>query len=263
MKIALLGVSGRMGQTLLGLVAADSDLQLAGGTASPKSESLAREIAPGVRISSDVRAVAKAADVVIDFTLPAATAANLAACVAEKRPIVIGATGHDKAALDAIEAAAKSIPVVFAPNMSIGVNVLLTLVKSVAATLGDDYDIEIFEAHHRNKKDAPSGTALALGRAAAAGRKVDLESVADYARHGETGVRRRGAIGFSVVRGGDIVGEHVVTFAGPGERIEIAHRAQDRRGFARGALAAAKWLHGRNPGLYSMMDVLNLAPLGG
>src|SRR5262249_1069523 len=156
----------------------------------------------------------------------------------------------------------KSIAVVLAPNMSIGVNVLLSLVKSVASTLGEDYDVEIFEAHHRNKKDAPSGTALALGRAAATGRNVDLESVADHPPHRVIGVRRCGAIGFSVVRGGDIVGEHVVTFAGPGERIEIAHRAHDRLGFARGALIAAKWLHGKNPGMYSMTDVLSLAPLG-
>jgi 4-hydroxy-tetrahydrodipicolinate reductase len=142
--------------------------------------------------------------------------------------------------------------------MSLGVNLLLKLVELAAARLGDDYDVEIFEAHHRNKKDAPSGTALALGRAAAAGRGVSLEKTAEMDRQGTTGARRPGAIGFSVFRGGDVIGDHTVTFAGIGERIELTHRASDRMAFARGAMAAARWLAGRKPGLYSMQDVLGL-----
>jgi 4-hydroxy-tetrahydrodipicolinate reductase len=172
--------------------------------------------------------------------------------------MVIGTTGHDAAARSAIEEAARQIPIVSAPNMSLGVNLLLKLTQLAAATLDDSYDIEIFEAHHRNKKDAPSGTALALGRFAAEGRHVDLDEASDVARHGNTGARRRGAIGFSVFRGGDVVGDHTVTFAGTGERIELTHRASDRLSFARGAVRAAEWLADKEPGLYSMQDVLNL-----
>ena len=172
--------------------------------------------------------------------------------------MVIGTTGHDAAQRARLEAAAGEIPIVIAPNMSLGVNLLLKLAELAARALDEQYDIEIFEAHHRNKVDAPSGTALGLGRAAAGGRGKVLDDVADYARHGQTGVRERGRIGFSVVRGGDIVGEHRLIFAGPGEQVELAHTAQDRSGFARGALVAARWVVGRPPGLYSMLDVLGL-----
>ena len=159
---------------------------------------------------------------------------------------------------EALTAAAQRIAIVSAPNMSLGVNLLLKLTELAAAALDADYDIEVFEAHHRNKKDAPSGTALALGRAAAVGRNVSLDDVSDVARHGNTGARRRGAIGFSVFRGGDVVGDHTVTFAGIGERIELTHRASDRMAFARGAVQAARWLASRPAGLYSMQDVLGL-----
>lgn len=173
--------------------------------------------------------------------------------------MVIGTTGHDEATQQEIEKAAQRIAVVIAPNMSLGVNLLMKLAQLAAQALDDGYDIEVFEAHHRNKKDAPSGTALALGRSAAAGRGVCLSDVTDAARHGATGARRRGAIGFSVFRGGDVVGDHTVTFAGIGERIELTHRASDRMAFARGALKAAQWIVGREPGLYSMQDVLGLS----
>jgi 4-hydroxy-tetrahydrodipicolinate reductase len=191
--------------------------------------------------------------------LPDATAANLAACVAAKLPLVIGTTGHSDAVQAQISAAAERIAIVMAPNMSLGVNLLLKLVELAAAKLDAGYDIEVFEAHHRHKKDAPSGTALALGAAAATGRGVELSDAAEYSRHGDTGARERGSIGFSVFRGGDVVGDHTVTFAGIGERIELTHRAGDRLAFARGAVRAAQWLVGRPPGLYSMRDVLNLS----
>jgi 4-hydroxy-tetrahydrodipicolinate reductase len=171
---------------------------------------------------------------------------------------VIGTTGHDDQARAEIARIAEGLPVVMAPNMSLGVNLLFKLAELGARALDAEYDIEIFEAHHRHKVDAPSGTALGLGRAVALGRGTTLEQVAEYSRHGATGPRRKGAVGFSVMRGGEIVGDHRVFFAGPGEQVELAHHAQDRSGFARGALAAARWLAGRPPGLYSMMDVLGL-----
>jgi 4-hydroxy-tetrahydrodipicolinate reductase len=240
LQVAIFGVSGRMGRAVVAAVEESSGAAVKGSTTS----------------SGDPAAALRGADVAIEFALPQATAAHLAACVAAKRPIVIGTTGHDDAQRAQIAAAAREIAIVMAPNMSLGVNLLLKLVELTAGKLDASYDIEVFEAHHRNKKDAPSGTALALGAAAASGRGVKLSEVAEHARHGTGAVRARGAIGFSVSRGGDVVGDHTVTFAGAGERIELTHRASDRMAFARGALAAARWLVGRPPGLYSMQDVL-------
>jgi 4-hydroxy-tetrahydrodipicolinate reductase len=242
LQVAIFGVSGRMGCAVLAAVEEATDAALKGTTTS----------------SGDPAAALRGADVAIEFALPQATAANLAACVAAKRPIVIGTTGHDEAQRTQIAAAAREIAIVMAPNMSLGVNLLLKLVELTAGKLDASYDIEVFEAHHRNKKDAPSGTALALGAAAAAGRGVKLSEVAEYARNGAGAVRPRGQIGFSVFRGGDVVGDHTVTFAGAGERVELTHRASDRLAFARGAVQAARWLVGRPPGLYSMQDVLGL-----
>jgi 4-hydroxy-tetrahydrodipicolinate reductase len=242
LQVTIFGVSGRMGRALVAAVAEFPGAAVKGTTTS----------------SGDPVAALRGADVAIEFALPHATAANLAACVAAKRPIVIGTTGHDDAQRAQIAAAAKQIAIVMAPNMSLGVNLLLKLVELTAGKLDASYDIEVFEAHHRNKKDAPSGTALALGAAAAAARGVKLRDTADYARHGAGESRRRGAIGFAVFRGGDVVGDHTVTFAGDGERIELTHRAGDRLAFARGAVQAARWLIGRPPGLYSMQDVLGL-----
>jgi 4-hydroxy-tetrahydrodipicolinate reductase len=266
LKVALLGVSGRMGKALLAAIDEADDLQLSGGLVSEHSRWGGKDLgalrggAPtGVLISSCAADAVAGADVAIDFTLPGATRANLDACVAARVPLVIGTTGHDAAVLEAIRRAAETLPIVHAANMSLGVNVLLKLVEMTAKILDASYDIEIFEAHHRHKRDAPSGTALALGRAAAKGRGASLEELAEYARHGDTGARRPGSIGFSVVRGGDIVGEHVVSFVTLGERIELTHRAHDRMGFARGALVAARWLARRGAGLYDMQDVLGLA----
>jgi 4-hydroxy-tetrahydrodipicolinate reductase len=240
LQVAIFGASGRMGRAVIAAVEESADAAVSGTTGS----------------SGDPAATLRGADVAIEFALPQATAVNLTACLAAKRPIVIGTTGHDDAQRTQIATAARDIAIVMAPNMSLGVNLLLKLVELTAGKLDASYDIEIFEAHHRNKKDAPSGTALALGAAAAAGRGVKLTDVADYARYGAGEARERGAIGFSVFRGGDVIGDHTVTFAGVGERIELTHRASDRMAFARGAVQAARWLVGRPPGLYSMQDVL-------
>lgn len=263
-RVAIFGVTGRMGRALL-MALDEAGLLLGGATASSNSQWLGRDAGQagggaerGVAVTADPAAALAGSEVVIDFTLPQAVSANLAACVAAGKPLVIGSTGLEEAQQQQILEAATRIPIVQAANMSLGVNLLLRLVEQAAAKLDAGYDIEIFEAHHRHKKDAPSGTALALGKAAAAGRKVQLDAVAEYDRHGVTGARAAGAIGFSVFRGGDVVGDHTVSFAGIGERIELTHRASDRLAFARGAVTAARWLVSRPPGLYSMQDVLGV-----
>lgn len=263
-NIALLGVTGRMGKALMQSLNDFADLKLVGATASASSSALGKDagsIAGGsysVAITAEVAKAIANAQVVVDFTLPQVTVQNVAACVAAGKAIVIGTTGHTAEQRTAIQQAGARIPLVIAPNMSLGVNLLLKLAELAARALNEDYDIEIYEAHHRNKKDAPSGTALRIGEVVAAARGVSLKEQGDFTRHGDTGVRQRGHIGFSVARGGDIVGDHTLLFAGPGERIELSHRAHDRSGFARGALTAARWLAGRKPGVYSMQDVLGL-----
>lgn len=267
--IAILGISGRMGRSLLAGIENSSDLKLGGGLVSPDSRwvgqdaaALAGPSAAGIKISADPGAAIRGAQAAIAFTLPQGTAAIVAACVAAKCPLVLGTTGHDAGQLAAIDAAARQIPIVMASNFSLGVNLLFKLAELAAVTLNADYDAEIFEAHHRNKKDAPSGTALSIGEAVAKGRGTTLAKDAVWARHGVSpeneGVRERGKIGFSVLRGGDIVGDHTLTFAGTGERIELTHRAHDRMAFASGALHAARWAIGKAPGRYSMRDVLSL-----
>ena len=264
-RVAVLGISGRMGRALLAALDDDPGAVLSGACASAGSRWVDQDagVAAGgpprrVTVARDPATAVSGANVAIDFTLPAATPTNLAACAAAKCALVLGTTGLDEAVRQQIAATARTIPLVVAPNMSLGVNVLLGLTQQVAQALDASYDIEIYEAHHRNKKDAPSGTALALGKAAARGRGSSLEALADFSRQGNTGARTPGRIGFSVFRGGDVVGDHVVTFAGMGERIELTHRATDRLAFARGAVRAARWLVGRPPGLYSMLDVLGL-----
>lgn len=266
-RVALFGVTGRMGKALLSAMGEGEEYVVAGALASLNDKAIGQPVVVGeaaseVVITSDARTAARGAQVAIDFTLPLATRTNVEACVAAGVPMVIGTTGLDESARQSIQHASSQIAIVQAANMSLGVNVLLKLVELAARTLDENYDIEIFEAHHRFKKDAPSGTALALGRAAAAGRGSALEALAEYARHGDTGARKPGAIGFSVQRGGDIIGDHVVSFVTLGERIELTHRAHDRMGFARGALAAARWVVQQRPGLYSMQDVLGLRPAG-
>jgi 4-hydroxy-tetrahydrodipicolinate reductase len=264
-NVAMFGASGRMGRTIVPLLMESSDLRLSGAVAASDDPAIGQDagvlagIAPlAVVISGDTSAALDGAQVAIDFTLPAASIVNARLCRERGCAMVIGTTGHDATQRAELAAIAGSIPIVMAPNMSLGVNLLFKLAELAARALDDQYDIEILEAHHRNKVDAPSGTALALGAAAARGRGTTLEAAGEYVRHGQMGIRERGKIGFSVVRGGDIVGEHRLIFAGPGEQVELSHRAQDRSGFARGALVAARWVVGRPPGLYSMLDVLGL-----
>jgi len=263
--IAILGISGRMGRTLLTGIDNSSDLHLSGGLDSPDSRwvnqdagALAGPAAAGIQITDDPHAAVRGAQAAIAFALPQGTPAIVAACAAANVPLVLGTTGHNAEQLAAIEAASKQIPIVMASNFSLGVNLLFKLAELAAGVLNADYDAEIFEAHHRHKKDAPSGTALSIGEAVAKGRGTTLKKDAVWARHGETGARERGKIGFSVLRAGDIVGDHTLTLAGPGERIELTHRAHDRMAFASGALHAARWAVGKPAGRYSMRDVLGL-----
>lgn len=209
-----------------------------------------------LRYTSDLSAALAASDVLLDFSRPEATAAALDACVAARKPMVIGVTGLSTELKQCIEQASLRIPLLLAPNMSLGVNLLLSLVHTAAQKLGEEFDVEIFETHHRHKQDAPSGTALALGEAVAAARGAALSDLAVWTRQGHTGARRSGSIGFAVIRGGDSAGEHTVMFAGDGERLELTHRAASRAAFARGALTAAIWLAGRPAGLYGMTEVL-------
>jgi 4-hydroxy-tetrahydrodipicolinate reductase len=266
LKVAVLGASGRMGQAVLSCVAESSDLKLAGALTEAADPALGRDAGEaaalgsmGIALTDDHGAALHSAQVAIDFTLPSATQANLRACVETGTALVIGTTGLEHKQLKAMEEAAKHVPLVYGRNMSVGVNVFMDLVERSARALGEDYDAEILEAHHRHKVDAPSGTALALGEKVAATRGRPLEEVAVLSRQGRTGPRVPGTIGFSVVRGGNIVGDHTVMFIGPEERFELIHRAADRKTFARGAVRAARWAAGRAPGLYSMADVLGLS----
>jgi 4-hydroxy-tetrahydrodipicolinate reductase len=265
LNVAMLGASGRMGRTLIPLIAAATDFRLSGALAAAGDPAighdagvLAGTAALGVAVASDPDRALEGASVAIDFTLPVPSLEHARRCRTRSLPLVIGTTGHDAAARGELARIAQSIPVVLAPNMSLGVNLLFKLAELAARALGPEYDAEIVEAHHRHKVDAPSGTALGLGQAVARGRGTTLEQSALPPRHGTTGPRPEGGIGFAVVRGGGIVGDHRVIFAGPGERVELAHHAEDRSGFARGALVAARWVVGRPPGLYSMLDVLGL-----
>jgi 4-hydroxy-tetrahydrodipicolinate reductase len=263
-QTAIAGVSGRMGRALLEAVSADADCVLCGAIDRPGSPLVGQDAgaawgaASGVAVTDHPAAVLPGAQALIDFTRPEATFGYLEACAAAGVPLVIGTTGFDEAGKARIAAAAQRIPIVFAPNMSVGVNLLMKLAELAARVLEEGYDIEIIEAHHRHKVDAPSGTALGLGQAVARAIGRDLASCAVYGREGVTGERDPKTIGFATVRGGDIVGDHTLLFASIGERVELTHKASSRATFAQGALRAAKWLQGRAPGLYDMRDVLNL-----
>jgi len=256
MKVAIAGAGGRMGQALIEAVLADRDLQLAAALDAAGSAALGRAAGP-VKIGADLGALA-AADVLVDFTRPEGTLAHLEACLGRGKAMVIGTTGFSEAQKARIAQGAKRIPVVLSPNFAVGVNVVFRLAQTAAKALGDAYDVEIVEAHHRHKVDAPSGTALMLGELVAQALGRDLAQVATHGREGDTGERPAKAIGFHSIRGGDIVGEHTVIFAGAGERVEVSVRSQSRMTYAAGALRAAKWLQGRGPGLYDMFDVLGL-----
>jgi len=265
LRVVIAGAGGRMGRTLIHAVAANKAVTLAGAVDAPASAVIGRDAGElaglgknGISVVADAAPLLRSADALIEFTIPAATLAFAELAANAGLVHVIGTTGHSAEEDAVIAKAASRAIIVKSGNMSLGVNLLAALVKRVAKTLNDDYDIEIVEMHHNKKIDAPSGTALMFGRAAAAGRGVDLAQRSVRGRDGMTGARCAGDIGFASLRGGTVVGEHSVIFAGPAERIELTHRAEDRMIFARGALHAALWARGKKPGLYSMADVLGL-----
>lgn len=268
-KIGISGVAGRMGRTLVEATVQNPHTQLAAALERRGSRWIgadAGELAGvgslGVRLVDDPATALAESDVLVEFTVPQATMTHLAACCEAGRPIVIGTTGLDDAQRQEIAAAAKSLPLVLAPNFSVGVNLAFKLIELAARALGEDFDVEVIEAHHRHKVDAPSGTALRMGEILATTLGRDLGSCAVYGRQGHTGERDPKTIGMMSLRGGDIVGEHTVLYAGSGERLEITHRASSRMTFASGAVRAAIWLVGQEPGLYDMQDILGLRDKG-
>jgi 4-hydroxy-tetrahydrodipicolinate reductase len=262
--VAIAGASGRMGQMLVEAVRADSAFSLAGALDVASSPSIGHDAGAyagqttGVAITADVRAGLQHSQVLIDFTRPEGTMAHLQVCRALGVGLVIGTTGFSEAQKAEIAEAAKHIPIMMAPNMSVGVNVTLKLLEMAAKALSTGYDIEIIEAHHRHKVDAPSGTALKMGEVIASALGRDLKDCAVYAREGVTGERDPSSIGFATIRGGDIVGDHTVLFAGTGERIEISHKSSSRATYAQGSLRAVRFLAGQKSGLFDMFDVLGL-----
>jgi 4-hydroxy-tetrahydrodipicolinate reductase len=264
-RIAIVGASGRMGKMLIEAVLAAPDMTLGAALDLPNSVYLGQDaglslgVRTGVLLTSDVAAAMQDCDALIDFTRPEGTLAHLAVCQQLGKKIIIGTTGFDAAGKAAIATAGELTGVVFAANMSVGVNVTLKLLELASKHLQNDYDIEVFEAHHKHKVDAPSGTALAMGEAVAKAMDKSLDDIAQWARHGHTGAREKGSVGFSVMRGGDVVGDHTVFFAGEGERIEITHRSTSRATYAQGSLKAVRFLMQRPAGLYNMQQVLGLA----
>ena len=265
LKIGVVGAAGRMGGAVIrqiveieGCIAAAASEVHGSPAVGRDAGELAGHDAIGVAVSDDAAALFSGTDAVIEFSTPQSTLDHARAAAAADCIHVVGTTGLDADQEAALKAAAENTAIVYAPNMSLAVNILFALTRRAAQLLDDEFDIEVVEMHHRHKVDAPSGTALGLGRAAASGRGVDLHQVSQRARDGHTGPRRRGDIGFAALRGGDVVGEHSVVFAADGERLELAHKAAGRQIFARGAVHAARWAKGKPPGLYSMSDVLGL-----
>lgn len=264
-RIAVMGAAGRMGKILIEAVGQAEGAQLTAAVDRPDSSLIgadAGELAAlgkiGVALAGDLNAVLDQFDVLIDFTHPSVTLNNLEVCRQAGKAMVIGTTGFSPEEKQLLSEAAKQIPIVFAANYSVGVNLCLKLLDTAARVLGDDVDIEIIEAHHRHKVDAPSGTALRMGEVVANALGRDLQKVAVYGREGQTGARERETIGFATVRAGDVVGDHTVLFAADGERVEITHKASSRMTFAKGAVRAAQWLQSQPAGLYDMQDVLGL-----
>ncbi len=257
MKIGIVGCMGRVGSILTQELTTGNwdNLEFVGGTALPAD---IKGADVDFFLTDNPDELFEKADAVIDFTIPDATRKHIWLAAKHKTALIIGTTGLNAEDEREMTDAAKETPIVYSANFSIGVNVLLALVEQASARLKDGWDIEVFESHHKHKIDAPSGTALAIGKAAAAGREVELEDVADWARHGETGARKDGQIGFSVARGGDVVGDHTAFFYAEGERLELTHKATNRALFAKGAIRAASWSKNQTPGLYSMKDVLDL-----
>jgi 4-hydroxy-tetrahydrodipicolinate reductase len=256
-KVVIAGAGGKMGQTLIEGVRADKSLVLA-AVLDVKGSPVVGANVGGLKVGSDIRKAIAAGDVLIDFTRPEGTIEHLEVCARLGKSIVIGTTGFSAALKKAILQAGRQIPIAMSPNFAVGVNAVFKLAEVAAGILGDDLDVEIVEAHHRQKIDAPSGTALKLGEIVARALKRDLANAAVYGRQGDTGARPAGQIAFHAIRGGDIVGEHTVIFAGTGERVEVTVRSQSRMTYALGALRAAKFLRGKRAGLYDMNDVLGL-----
>jgi len=262
-NIAIFGANGRMGRVLIEAIELSLDDKLAGASVRANSSLVGLDVGElagigkkGLLVSSDLSTNIDQIEVLIDFTLPAALKDNLTFCVQHNKPIIIGTTGLNTEQKESLHSAAKHIPIVFAANYSVGVNLMLNLVRKAAAVMADTADIEILEAHHRYKKDAPSGTAVAIGEAIADEIGRDLSECAVYGREGETGERDHQTIGFATVRAGDVVGEHTALFADIGERLEITHKASSRLTFAKGAVKAASWVINKPAGLYDMEDVL-------
>ncbi len=257
-RLAIAGAGGRMGRMLIALAQTQPDMAVRSALEVAGNPALGFEVAPQVFIESDVASALSKSDCLIDFTRPEGTLAHLEACVAAKKAIVVGTTGFDAAGKTAIANAAQHIPIVFAPNMSVGVNATFKLLALAAVALREGYDIEIVEMHHRHKVDAPSGTALGMGEVIAKAQGTKLEDRQVLSREGVTGERRLGSIGFAALRGGDVVGDHTVIFAGMGERIEISHKSGSRDSYAQGAIRAARFLAGKKSGLFDMQDVLGI-----
>ncbi|MGV3591330.1 MAG: 4-hydroxy-tetrahydrodipicolinate reductase [Gammaproteobacteria bacterium] len=265
LRIAVAGVSGRMGKTLVEAITSNPAVRLGAASERAGSPAIGQDVGPLCGMAAlNVSPVAELStrladfDVLIDFTSPEATLAHLELCAAHGKHLIIGTTGFDEAGKAAIAAAARKTAIVFAPNMSVGVNLCFKLLELAAKVIGEESDIEIIEAHHRHKKDAPSGTALKMGEVVAQQLGRSLKDVAVYGREGQTGERDRKTIGFATIRAGDIVGDHTVMFATPGERVEITHKSASRRPYADGAVRAALWLQGKKSGLFNMQDVLGL-----
>jgi 4-hydroxy-tetrahydrodipicolinate reductase len=264
-RMGVVGCAGRMGRMLVAEIAGTEGCSVAGGSEAPGSAYVNQDIGElagigriGISIGETVEKLMRDSDVVLEFTSPAATAEHAELAASLGTAMVIGTTGLSPEQGERVRQAARQVPIVWAPNMSLGVNVMLSVVEEIARRLGPDWDVEIMEMHHRNKVDAPSGTALALGQAAAAGRGVALNEVAQRGRDGITGPRRSGDIGFAALRGGDTVGDHHVIFAGAAEHLELVHRATSRAIYAKGAVRAARWVVGHPPGVYGLKEVLGL-----
>ena len=260
-----MGVSGRMGRSIYRLLDADQDIQVVGATEIDGHPDMGKDIGLvagdeeiGVSISSNIEDASSEADVIVDFTAPTSTLNNASFAASNRIAMIIGTTGFNEDQKKELEELALKFPCVFSPNMSIGVNVMFEATKKLAEILGDDYDVEIIEAHHKHKVDAPSGTALRLGEAAAEGLARDFNSEARFERHGAIGERKEKEIGMQTIRAGDIVGEHTVMFCGSGERIELTHRAMNRDNFAKGVVRAVKWIPGKSAGIYTMKEALGI-----
>lgn len=265
LRIAIAGASGRMGRTLVEAVHQNPEMRLGAASALPADPAVGQDVGAlcglplqQVRLTGDLGSELNNFDVLIDFTSPEATVAHARLCAQHGKKLIVGTTGLDAAQKALLAEAAETTAIVFAPNMSIGVNLCFKLLELAAQVIGENCDIEIVEAHHRHKKDAPSGTALGMGEVVARTLGRDLKDVAVYGREGHTGERDGKTIGFATIRAGDIIGDHTVIFASPGERVEISHKASSRMNFAAGAVRAALWLRDRQTGLYSMQDVLGL-----